>query len=127
MSALLRMLALGALIYAGYAVAFPDWRGDAYAAATLSLIAGGAVGVWFLHKMLDFGEGAAKLGLELVFLGAVALWVGSTMPQKSGKPPLAQWAQGARPRRAEAQRGLRRLGVDPGGAFGRRIVSLFPR
>lgn len=127
MSAVLRMLLAGGLIYGGFAVSYPDWEGSVWPAMTLSLIAGGAVGVFFLHKVFDLTEGAAKVGIELVFVLAVLLWVGYTMPQKSGKAPLAQWAEGARPKRADARRGFKRLGVDPGGAVPSRIVDLFPR
>jgi hypothetical protein len=125
--ALIRPLLLAGLIYAAYAVAYPDYVGTVYPVATLAAIAGGAVGLWFLKKMLDLGEGAAKLGLEVLFLAAVALFVGWTMPQKSGKPPLTQWAEGARPTRPAARRGLERLGLDPNGALASRVVALFPR
>lgn len=121
------MLASGSLVYAGFAVAYPDWEGSVYPAMTLSLIAGGAVGVWFLHKILDLGEGTLKLALELGFVAAVALWVGTTMPQKSGKAPFTQWAQGVRPKRDDARRGLQRLGLDPGTAAAKIVVNLFPK
>lgn len=127
MSALLRRLAAAGLVYAGFAVCFPDWEGTAWPVMTLSLIAGGAVGVFFLRQALDLSEGAAKVGLELLFVGGVALWIGYTMPQKSGKAPLTQWAEGARPRREDARRGLRRLGLDPEGSVPSRLVGLFPR
>ena len=125
--ALIRPALLAALIYLGYAVAFPDYTGAAYHVVVLAVIAGGAVGLWLLKKILDLGEGAAKLLLELAFLGAVAAFVGYTMPQKSGKPPLTQWAEGARPTRDSARRGLERLGVDPSGAAASRLVALFPK
>lgn len=127
MTALLRMLAAGGLIYAGFAVAYPDWEGTVYPAMTLSLIAGGAVGVWFLHKILDLGEGTAKILLEIGFLVAITLWIGYTMPQKSGKAPLTQWAQGVRPKQADARRGLARIGIDPGGSAAGKLIDLFPR
>jgi len=125
--ALIRPAFLAALIYLGYTIAYPDYVGTSYHVAVLSIIAGGVVALWFLKKILDLGEGTAKLVLELAFLGAVAAFVGYTMPQKSGKPPLTQWAEGARPTRDAARRGLERLGVDPGGAAGSRIVALFPK
>ena len=125
--ALIRPALLAALIYLGYAIAYPDYTGSAYHVVVLSVIAGGAVGLWFLKKILDLGEGAAKLVLELAFLGAVAAFVGCTMPQKSGKPPLTQWAEGARPDRDSARRGLKRLGADPRGALASWVVALFPK
>lgn len=125
--ALIRPALLAALIYLGYAVAYPDYTGTAYHVVVLSAIAGAAVGLWLLKKLLDLGEGAAKFVLELAFLGAVAAFVGYTMPQKSGKPPLTQWAEGARPTRASARRGFARLGIDPGGAAASRLVALFPK
>jgi hypothetical protein len=125
--ALIRPALLAALIYLGYAIAFPDYTGAAYHVVVLSVIAGGAVGLWLLKKILDLGEGAAKILLELAFLGAVAAFVGYTMPQKSGKPPLIQWAEGARPTRDSARRGIERLGADPNGPVASKLVSLFPR
>ncbi len=124
--ALIRPAFLAALIYLGYAVAFPDYTGSAYHVIVLAVIAGGAVGLWFLKKMLDLGEGAAKIVLEVVFLGSVAGFVGYTMPQKSGKPPLTQWAEGAHPTQDAARRGLERLGADPNRGLASKLVALFP-
>ena len=125
--ALIRLALLAALIYLGYAVAFPDYSGAAYHVVVLSVVAGGAVGLWLLKKILDLGEGAAKIALELAFLGAVAAFIGYTMPQKSGKPPLTQWAEGARPTQDSARRGLERLGADPAGLLASKVVALFPK
>jgi len=125
--ALIRPALLAALIYLGYAVMFPDYTGSAYHVVVLSVIAGGAVGLWFLKKLLGLAEGAMIVVLELVFLAAVALFVGYTMPQKSGKAPLEQWAAGARPTQDSARRGLERLGVDAKGPAAAKLVSLFPK
>ncbi|MDX6771109.1 MAG: hypothetical protein SF051_16385 [Elusimicrobiota bacterium] len=127
MTVIIRLMAAGGLVYAAFAVAYPDWVGSVYPAMTLSLVAGGAVGAWFLRRILDLGDGRAALGLELGVVLAVFLWVGFTMPQKSGKAPFTQWAEGARPRRDDARRGLARLGVDPGGAAAGLVLALFPR
>jgi len=125
--ALIRPALLAALIYLGYTIAFPDYTGSAYHVVVLSVIAGGALGLWFLKKMLDLGEGAAKFVLEIVFLGGVAAFVGYTMPQKSGKPPLTQWAEGAHPTQDSARRGLERLGADPNRGAASKLVALFPK
>jgi hypothetical protein len=125
--ALIRSLLLGLVLYALMAVAYPEWTGAAYHAMALSMIAGGAVGIWALDKALDFGSGAAKIGIELAFLVAIALFLGYTMPQKSGKPPFQQFAEGVRPNRDTARRGLERLGVDPRGSFAEVVVRLFPK
>jgi hypothetical protein len=125
--ALIRPALLAALIYLIYAISFPDYTGSTYHVVVLSVIAGGAVGLWFLKKILDLGEGGAKFVLELAFLGGVAAFVGYTMPQKSGKPPLTQWAEGARPTRETARRGLEKLGANPDGAIPSKIVALFPK
>lgn len=124
--ALIRSLFLALCVYGLFALAFPDWTGEAYHAMTLSVIAGGAVGLWALNKVLDLGSGAAKIGLESAFLVAIALFLGYTMPQKSGKAPFEQWAEGARPNRAGARRGMDRLGVNPNGPVARQILNLFP-
>lgn len=125
--ALIRPALLAALIYLGFAVAFPDYTGTAYHVVALSVIAGGAVGLWFLRKILGVVEGTAHLAIELAFLAVVAGFVGWTMPQKSGKPPLQQWSEGARPTRDSARRGFEKLGVDPRGAVAARVIALFPK
>lgn len=124
--ALIRSALLGLLVYGTIAVCYPDWTGQAYHVMVLSVIAGGAVGVWALHKILDLSRGAAKVGIELAFLAAVALFLGYTMPQKSGKPPFQQWAQGVRPTRAAARQGFERLGLNPYGPAVAKIIDLLP-
>lgn len=125
--ALIRSLILGLLVYGGIAVCYPDWKGEIYHVVMVSAIAGGAVAVWFLDKILDLGSGAAKVGLELSFLVGILLFAGYTMPQKSGKPPLQQWAEGVRPGRTTARRGFERLGVNPNGPVASRVIDLFPK
>jgi hypothetical protein len=125
--ALIRTALLAGLIYAAYLVAFPEWGGTLYHESVPFVIAGGVVGLAFLQKMLDLGEGALKIALEVAFLAVVAIFLGYTMPQKSGKPPLAQWADGERPNRDAARRGLERLHADPDGFVGSKVVALFPK
>lgn len=125
--ALIRSLLLGLLVYGTIAVCYPDWTGQAYHVMALSVIAGGAVGVWALDLILDLGTGAAKIAVELAFLSAIALFLGYTMPQKSGKPPFQLLAEGIRPTRATARKGFDRLGVNPNGAVASKVVALFPK
>lgn len=125
--ALIRSLLFGMGVYGLMAVCYPDWTGQIYHVLVLSAIAGGSVAVWFLDKILDLGSGAAKVGLELSFLLTIALFLGYTMPQKSGKPPIEQWMQGVRPTRDTAKRGFARLGVKPDGPVASRVVDLFPK
>jgi hypothetical protein len=125
--ALIRSLLLGLLVYGAIAVSYPNWTGQIYHVLVLSALAGGAVAVWFFEKILDIGSGAGKIGLELSFLVAIALFLGYTMPQKSGKPPFQQWAEGARPTRDTARQGFDRLGVKPNGTVAAKIIDLFPK
>jgi len=125
--ALIRSLILGLAVYGLIAVSYPDWTGEVYHVMTLAAVAGGAVAVWFLQKVLDLGSGAGKIGIELAFLAVVGLFVGYTMPQKSGKPPLQQWAEGARPTQDRARQGFDRLGVSPNGPVASRVIKLFPK
>jgi hypothetical protein len=125
--ALIRSLAMAMLAYGAIAVCYPDWKGQIYHVVILSAIAGGAVAVWFLNKVLDLGSFGAKAVLELGFVLAVALFVGYTMPQKSGKPPFTQYAEGVRPTRDTARRGFVRIGVDPNGPVASRVVDLLPK
>lgn len=125
--ALIRSLIMGFGMYALIAVCYPEWSGQIYHVVVLSFIAGGAAAVYFLSKILDLGSGAAKIGLEAAFVVAIALFVGYTMPQKSGKPPFQQWAEGVRPNRGTARHGLERLGVNPNGKAAAAVIDLFPK
>jgi|CXWL01.1.fsa_nt_gi hypothetical protein len=125
--ALIRTAILASLAYFAIALSYPDWTGKTYHVTVLSLIAGGSVGVWCLHKILDLGEGAAKILVEIAFIAGVAGFVGYTMPQKSGKPPFQQWSEGVRPTRGSARRGFERMGLNPEGALAATVVALFPR
>ncbi len=125
--ALIRSAALAGLAYLVIALSYPDWDGQVYHVMVLSLIGGGAVGLFFLFKVLDLTEGFAKIAIEAAFVIGVAFFVAYTMPQKSGKPPLQQWAEGVKPNRAAARNGLDRLGINPNGAVASKLVDLFPR
>lgn len=125
--ALIRSALLAGLVYLAIALSYPDWDGQVYHVVVLSVIGGGAVGVYFLHKILDLSEGFAKIAIEAAFVVGVGFFVAYTMPQKSGKPPLQQWAEGVRPTRDSARRGLDRLGVDPNGTVASKVVALFPK
>lgn len=124
---MIRSSLLGLLVYGAMVVCFPDWTGQAYHAMVLSVIAAGAVAIWLLHKILDLGSGASKIGLEVAFLIAITLFLGYTMPQKSSKPPFQLWAEGVRPTRGSARRGFDRLGINPNGTVASKIVDLFPK
>lgn len=123
--ALIRTALPAALIYLAFLVAYPEWGGRLYTVLVPLLLAGGVVGLWFLLKILDLG--AKRLAVELGFLVLVFLLVGYTLPQKSGRAPLEQWSEGARPNQPAARRGVARLGLSPDEGYGARIVSLFPR
>lgn len=125
--ALIRPVLLSGLVYLAYRIAYPDGDGSLYHAMAPALIAGGAVGLWFLKKILDLGSDGAKFGLEAAFVAVVAVGLGYTMPQTSGKAPLTQFMEGARPNRDAARRGFKKIGVDPDGGGARTIVNLFPR
>jgi hypothetical protein len=125
--ALIRPFLLGLLVYIAIVLCYPEWTGKAYHVIVLAAIGGGAAGVWALTAILDLGSGAAKIGLEAAFLVTIALFLGYTMPQRSGKPPFQQWAEGVRPTRDTAQRGFNRLRIDPNGPVASVVVKLFPK
>lgn len=126
MFTLIRLLLVPAAIYAFYLLSFPDTTGAEYHVASLSIIAGGSVALFLFMKLIDLGSTVTKLFLELAFAGAVALYFGYTMPQRSGKTPIEQWLEGARPTRSTARRGLEKLRLDPGGPL-KPVVELFPK
>lgn len=126
MFALIRLLLLPAAIYGFWVMSFPDTSNSAYHVGSLAIIAGGAVGLFMFMKVIDVGSTVIKVGLELVFAAGVALYFGYTMPQLSGKAPIEQWLEGARPTRTTARRGLEKLHLDPDGPL-KPLVKLFPK
>lgn len=126
MFTLIRLLLIPAGIYGFYVMSFPDTSGTVYHVASLSIIAGGAVGLFMFMKLVDVGSMAVKVLVELVFAFAVAMYFGYTMPQLSGKAPLEQWAEGVRPTQSTARRGLEKLKLDPDGVL-KPVVKLFPK
>ncbi len=124
--ALIRSFVCGLLVYGAIVVSYPDWTGAGYHLMTLALIAGGAVSIWVFNKVLDLGGAATKLAVELAFLVALALFLGYTLPQQSGKPPFQQWTEGARPTRAAARKGFIRFGINPKGTAAACVIALFP-
>lgn len=124
---LLRTLILAAAVYLYYVMAFPDWTGQAYHVASLSIIAGAAVALYFFLKIIEISSFFIKLAAELAFALAVALYLGYTMPQASGHPPIEQWLNGHRPTQSGARQGLSKLGVDPHNAAAEYVVGLFPK
>ncbi len=124
---LIRLLLLSTAAYCFFLLAFPQWGGgQAYHVASLSIVAGAAVGTWLCLKALDLGSSLFKFGLELAFAAGVFLYFGYTMPQKTGLAPLEQWSQGHHPTQTDARDGLMRLGLNANAGAGRLIVSLFP-
>ena len=124
---LFRLLFYVAAIYGGFLVAFPQWDGVVYHVASLSVLAGAAVAVFILHKLIDISSTLVKIVIELVFVAAVAGWFGYTLPTKSGKTPWEEWSAGHRPSQSEAREGFSRLGVNPNSQPAAFIVGLFPR
>lgn len=125
---LIRTLLLAAGVYLYFVMAFPDFTGQAYHVASLSIIAGGAVALFFFLKMVEISSFMVKLAAEIAFVAAVALYLGYTMPQASGQAPISLWLQGQHhPTQSGARQGLTRIGVDSHGAVGEKLVALFPK
>ncbi len=124
---LFRLLIYAAGIYALFLIAFPDWNGDVYHVASLAVMAGAAVGLFILTSAIQITSTAIKVGIELAFAAAVALWLAYTMPQKSGKTPWEQWAEGHRPNQSEARAGMSRLGANPSSPAAAFVIALFPK
>lgn len=124
---LIRLLIYAIGIYALFLIAFPQWNGEIYHVATLAIIGGAAVGLFILTSAIQITSTAIKIGIELAFAAGVAAWLAYTMPQKSGKSPWEQWAEGHRPNQSEAREGISRLGADPGSPAAAFVVGLFPK
>jgi hypothetical protein len=124
---LIRLLIYAAGIYALFLIAFPEWNGEVYHVATLAIIGGAAVGLFILTSAIQITSTAMKIAIELAFAAGVAVWLAYTMPQKSGKTPWEQWAEGHRPNQSEARQGLSRLGADPQSPAAAFVIGLFPK
>ncbi|MHB2025766.1 MAG: hypothetical protein ACYCPQ_03870 [Elusimicrobiota bacterium] len=123
--AILRFLFYGALVYLYYLIAYPGWYDGHYALTCLSVIFCGAAGLFILFKLIDWSSALAKLSLEAIFIAAVALYIGYTLPQKSGRPPIEQWMNGHHPTQTDASEGLQRLGISPKSKPGQLLLGMF--
>ncbi|MBI4348644.1 MAG: hypothetical protein HY553_17530 [Elusimicrobia bacterium] len=123
---LLRLLSYAGAGYLAFRVGFPDEGAPGiYHAVTVPVLIGGAVGVFILLKAIDLGSRGLALGIELGFGAAVFLYLGFTLPQQSGRAPLSQVLSGEVPRRAQARKGLEKIGLDPEGPAGV-LTKIFP-
>lgn len=126
MMRLVRLLAYAGAAYLTFRVGFPDEGATGiYHAVTGPILVGGAVGVFILLKAIDLGSRGLALAIELGFGAAVFLYLGFTLPQQSGRAPLSQLLSGEVPRRAQARKGMEKIGLDPGGPAGL-LTKIFP-
>ena len=124
---LVRLIGYAAGAYFLFRVGFPDEGPTGiYHTMTVPILLGGAVGVFMLIKAIDLGSKGLALAIELGFAGAVFLYLGFTLPQAKGGPPLLQLASGQVPNRAKARQGIKKLGLDPDSAPASFLTKIFP-
>lgn len=109
-----------------FRIGYPHGPAGLYPAVSFPLLLAGAAAVFFIIKMVDLSSLAAQWGIELGFALAVALFVGFTLPQKSGAPPLSQLLRGEHPTQAAVREGVSKLGLAPESAPARFVIGLFP-
>ena len=124
---LFRLLLAVAAIDGFFLTACPKWNGDAYHVVSLSFMVGGAVLLTFFLTLVDISSKALRVTLELSFMAGLALYLGWTLPQMSGRPPIKEWMEGQVPRRGDAREGLQRLGIDTGSAPAKALIKVFPK
>jgi len=124
---LFRLLLVVAGVYGFFLTACPKWSGDAYHVVSLSFMIGGAVALTFFLTLVEIGSQALRVTLELAFVVAAFLYLGWTLPQASGRPPIKEWMEGQIPRRSDAREGLQRLGIDTGSAPAKAVIKFFPK
>ena len=122
-----RLALLGVAIYAFYILAFPGWKGSQYLMTTLGLILGAAFILHMALEMFKIGSLIGSIIFEFCFGLGLILYMGWTMPQKSGKTPIQLWAEGHRPTQAAASEGLERLHLNPQSRAGALILGFFPK
>ena len=127
MGRVIRLGLFATAIYFYFKIAFPAGAGKAYDMVTVILLAGGAMGVAFLIKLLDFGESLIVWAIEGAFAVAVFFYLGFSLPQSKGVSPIVQLWHGHRPTQSDASDGLQKLGLNPNLAPAAYIVSLFPK
>ena len=117
---------MSVFLFIFFIVSFPEAPRSLlpFVAGVLLILAafGAGAGLRFMGLSL-----VMTLALELAFLTGVCLILGYLLPQTSGTPPIVQWAQGYRPRRSDAQEGVRRLGLNSETGAGRLVVNLYPK
>lgn len=127
MMRLVRLIAYTAVVYLLFRVGFPDEGPTGiYHTLTVPILLGGAVGVFILLKAIELGSKGLALAIELGFAGVVVLYLGFTLPQAKGDPPLLQLLSGEVPNRAKAREGLEKLGLDPDSPPASFLTKLFP-
>lgn len=124
---LIRLFAYGCGIYLFYLLAFPGWKGSSYHLTTLALIFAAAFALHAALGLLRIGSLIGTFLFEFSFALGLLLYMGWTMPQNSGKPPLQQWIEGRTPTQAHARNGIARIGLDPDSKPARFLIRLFPR
>lgn len=123
----IRLCAYGSAIYVFYILAFPGWTNSGYHFVTLAIIFAAAFGVTALLQVVKISSLIGTLMFEFCFALAILLYVGWTMPQASGKPPIQQWVEGHHPNQAMARQGAEKLGLDPKGKFSSYLIKFFPK
>lgn len=124
---LIRLLLYALTVELFYLVGFPDWEANSYHAVMVSVLAGGAAGLWAAHRALIRGTLIGVVLFEFSFFLGSVLYVGWSMPQSSGKPPILLVIEGRRLNRGDAGKGLDRLGINPDSKPARWFLGLYPK
>ncbi len=125
--AILRFAFYGVLVYLYYLVAYPYWTSAAWGFSCFPAILIASGGLYLLFKLMNWSPGLAKVAMEGLFIAGVAVYLGYSMPTKPGESsPVKQWISGRRPTQADAELGLKRLGINPESEPGQWVVGLFP-
>lgn len=122
-----RLLIYALTVQLFYMVSFPDWEATPYHWVMVSILTGSAVALWAGHRALIRGTLTGVVLFEFSFFLGSVLYVGWSMPQESGKPPIMLVIEGRRLSRGDAKKGLGRLGINPDSAPGRLMLGLYPK
>lgn len=124
---LIRLLATSWAVYFFYLLAFPDWKGTSYHFTTAALIIAAAVALFTVLNAFRITSLIGTVIFEICFAVILILYIGWTMPQNSGRPPIQLWIEGHHPNRALAREGISRLRLNPDSKPAQLVIGLFPR
>ncbi|MFA6318720.1 MAG: hypothetical protein WC943_15030 [Elusimicrobiota bacterium] len=121
-----RITAAASLIYLFFRVGYPEPGHQIYHTLVVLTLLGATAILTVGLQIVEFSSTKLPLVLESLFVAAVLVVLGFTMPSPRG-PILPQLLTGRFPTQSSVRDGLENLGMDPRSQASRKIIAVFPR